>query len=422
MGSVLVIGAGWAGCAAALAAARRGAEVTLLERTDQLLGTGLVGGIYRNNGRLTALLEAEALGCGHLFEVMDQAARHKDVEFPGHSHAALYDVGQIEFLVRRHLLAAGVQVRTSARVTDVRIKEDRLTQVELGEAESITADIFVDTTGSAGGIHNCGRFGNGCAMCVIRCPSFGPRVSVAAKAGVLEIMGMRGEGRPGSMSGSCKLCKDSLDSALVKKLETNGVVVIPLPAVLRHAELENKACQQYNLPAFKENLVLLDTGHAKMMSSYFPLDLLQQIPGLSQARYVDPYAGGMGNSIRFTAVAPRDNRLKVDGLDNLFCAGEKAGFLVGHTEAVVTGSLAGFNAAAKSDGAKLLTLPDSLACGDIIAYSNPNRQKERPRMQRITFSGAEYFARMQKRGLYLTDRDTVQGLVKEAGLINIFSK
>jgi len=27
-----------------------GADVTLLERTDMLLGTGLVGGIFRNNG------------------------------------------------------------------------------------------------------------------------------------------------------------------------------------------------------------------------------------------------------------------------------------------------------------------------------------------------------------------------------------
>ena len=51
---IVVIGGGWAGCAAALTAAKAGADVTLLERTDMLLGTGLVGGIFRNNGRYTA--------------------------------------------------------------------------------------------------------------------------------------------------------------------------------------------------------------------------------------------------------------------------------------------------------------------------------------------------------------------------------
>ena len=51
---IVVIGGGWSGCAAALAARHQGAEVDLIERTDMLLGTGLVGGIMRNNGRFTA--------------------------------------------------------------------------------------------------------------------------------------------------------------------------------------------------------------------------------------------------------------------------------------------------------------------------------------------------------------------------------
>lgn len=42
---------GWAGCSAALQAAKNGAEVELYERTDLLLGVGNVGGIMRNNGR-----------------------------------------------------------------------------------------------------------------------------------------------------------------------------------------------------------------------------------------------------------------------------------------------------------------------------------------------------------------------------------
>ena len=41
---VVIVGGGWAGCAAAISARKQGAEVSLLERTDMLLGCGLVGG------------------------------------------------------------------------------------------------------------------------------------------------------------------------------------------------------------------------------------------------------------------------------------------------------------------------------------------------------------------------------------------
>ena len=64
---VIIVGGGWAGCAAALSAKKRGAETILIERTDMLLGTGLVGGIMRNNGRYTATEELIAeLGASFL--------------------------------------------------------------------------------------------------------------------------------------------------------------------------------------------------------------------------------------------------------------------------------------------------------------------------------------------------------------------
>lgn len=51
---VVVIGGGWAGCAAAISAKKAGADVSIFEKTDLLLGLGNVGGIMRNNGRFTA--------------------------------------------------------------------------------------------------------------------------------------------------------------------------------------------------------------------------------------------------------------------------------------------------------------------------------------------------------------------------------
>jgi hypothetical protein len=42
-------------------------------------------------------------------------------------------------------------------------------------------------------------------------------------------------------------------------------------------------------------------------------------------------------------MSPRNNALKVESIDNLFCAGEKVGLLVWHTEEILNGVLAGYN-------------------------------------------------------------------------------
>jgi flavin-dependent dehydrogenase len=86
---IVVIGGGWAGCAAAIAAKKAGAEVHIFEKTDLLLGLGNVGGIMRNNGRYTASEELIALGAGDLINVTDKVSRHRDIDFPGHKHARL---------------------------------------------------------------------------------------------------------------------------------------------------------------------------------------------------------------------------------------------------------------------------------------------------------------------------------------------
>ena len=57
---------------AAYMARKQGANVILIERTDSLLGTGLVGGIMRNNGRYTATEEMIAMGGGDIFKIIDE--------------------------------------------------------------------------------------------------------------------------------------------------------------------------------------------------------------------------------------------------------------------------------------------------------------------------------------------------------------
>jgi hypothetical protein len=396
----------------------------LLERTDTLLGTGQVGGIMRNNGRWTATEELIAMGGGDLFTLTDQNARHANISFPGHQHASLYDVGLMEPMVRRFLLEEGVTIWTVSRVKAVEKIGDCLQAATLASGETIEGDAFVDTTGSFGPMSNCNRYGNGCAMCIMRCTSFGGRVSLLKMVGIPEKAGRRPGGQLGAMSGACKLHKGSLAKWVVDQLDRTGVAILPVPKDLaeqkRH-QLSAKPCQQYALPAYADNLVLLDTGHAKLMTSYFPIEELRRVRGLENARYEDPYAGGKGNSIRFLALAPRDDTMQVQGVDNLFCGGEKAGMLVGHTEAICTGTLAGYNAARYASGQPLLTLPPTTAIGDIIRQSGEAMQTEEGLKEKYTFSGSVYFERMKALGLYTTDVAVIRARIEAADLSGVFA-
>lgn len=158
------------------------------------------------------------------------------------------------------------------------------------------------------------------------------------------------------------------------------------------------------------------------MTTYYPLYKLRKIRGLENAKYVDPYAGSKGNSIRYLSVAPRTNDLKVIGVDNLFCAGEKSGLFVGHTEAICTGTLAGHNAVRLTMGMPLLILPSSIAIGDIITYANEKARAREGRKDRYTFAGSVYFNRMKEMGLYTTEIDEIKKRVQKVNLDNVFNQ
>lgn len=435
---VIVIGGGWSGCAAALAARKAGAEVVLIEKTDLLLGLGNVGGIMRNNGRYTAAEENIALGAGELFAITDELSRHRNIDFPGHQHASLYDVIKVEPYVRRFLQEKGIEIRTMARAIDVETEsvsisigngkgvEKRrkyLKNITLADGTILAGDVFIECTGSTGPMGNCLTYGNGCCMCVLRCPAFGPRVSITQKAGLNDIMGQRKDGAFGAFSGSGKLEKASLSDEIQRALNEKGVAIIPLlPEQVAKEKLELKVCQQYALEEFADNIVLLDTGYAKIMTPFFPLEKLRKVPGMENARYIDPYAGGKGNSIRYLSVAERENNMKVSGIENLLCGGEKSGLFVGHTEAITTGTLAGYNAARLIKGMRPLELPPQLALGDLISYANEKIKTKEGLLKRYTFAGAEYFERMKEKGLYTTDVQVVQKRAKKYDLANIYKE
>ncbi|EHJ00074.1 glucose-inhibited division protein A [Clostridium sp. DL-VIII] len=420
---VVIIGGGWSGCAAAVSSKKAGADVTVIEKTDLLLGLGNVGGIMRNNGRYTAAEELIALGCGDLIKITDRNAIHSNIDFPGHKHASLYNVNKIEGEVSKYLKSLNIELMMESRVTDINFDGQKIKGVYLSDGTYIDGDVFIETTGTTGPMGNCLRYGNGCSMCVLRCPSFGPRISISERCGVSDIQGERGDDIFGAFSGSCKLAKESLSEEIKAELDSKGVVILKVPEEdVNYEKLETKVCQQYALKEFAENIILLDTGHAKLMTTYYPLHKLRKIKGLESAKYVDPYAGSKGNSIRYLSVAPRTNDLRVIGVDNLFCAGEKSGLFVGHTEAICTGTLAGHNAVRLTMGMPLLILPSSIAIGDLITYTNEKVRTREGRKDRYTFAGSVYFNRMKALGLYSIDIDEIRKRVQKVNLDNVFSQ
>lgn len=419
---VIVIGGGFAGCQAAIQARKMKAEVHIIERTDMLLGVGNVGGIMRNNGRFTAAEELSYLGANEIIDIMDSLSLHKNVNFTGHNHASLTDIGMAEPKIRNYLLSLNINIHFNSRAINVSLENNSITKIKLANGNYIEGDVFIETTGSTGPMTNCNRYGNGCSMCILRCPTFGGRESLSAKAGISDIIGERNNGMPGAMSGSCELPRESLSKELLDEVTTKGVASIPIPPEdINLDKLSQKVCQQYALKEFAENVILLDTGHIKLMTSYYPLEKLRKIPGLENAKYIDPLSGGISNSIRYLASSPRDNNMKIKGLANMFCAGEKSGFFVGHTEAMATGALAGYNSVRYLLNKPLIELPRELAIGDIIAFANESLDMENGKNLRHTFSGGEYFERMKELNLYTTDRNLIKDRVRSLSLLGIFN-
>jgi hypothetical protein len=311
-----------------------------------------------------------------------------------------------------------VDVRFLSTCSGLTRVDSRVLLAQLSSGEAISADAFVDATGTAGPQANCRTHRSGCVMCILRCPTFGPRVSPTRSLGIDEAPPLP----TAATSGSIEVLRSSLSSDLVCQLESTGHVEIPLP---RHVSIavkpHEKACRQYASDDYYRNLVLLHTGEVKVMVPFLPLAVLRSINGLSEARYIDPYSAGVGNSVRFNIITPHDKSLRVTGTENLFCAGEKVGLVVGHTEAIFTGMLAGHNAVRSSLGAELLEVPVSLMCGDLLNYVDSELRSGRALTDKYTFSGSVYFQHAVQQNLYTTDVEVVRTRVRNSGLSGVFA-
>ncbi|MBM2831951.1 MAG: tRNA (uracil-5-)-methyltransferase Gid [Dehalococcoidia bacterium] len=420
---VVIVGAGFAGCGAAVAAAKAGAEVVLLERTDFVVASGIRAGVMNNNGKLVAAEEAKALGGGDIFEALESIVLHRG-HIVDEDHAYVYNTVLVEPVVRRLLSDMGVDLRLQSRAVDVVREGGVIKAVVHSKGESVEGDAFVDCSGDTGGVKVCNEYGGGCAMCVThRCPTFGDRVSIATKAGVPEYARHRPDGTPGTLQSAFTLHKSSLDPVLRDRLEKEGAISIPLPKEMIDHSL------MYQIGGIRtarqmERLNLVDIGIAAKCigNGAIPPGQLRSIPGLERAVIENPIAAGSGNKINGVSMAPREDTLRCRDFGNLFVAGVKAGPLGGITEAIVTGLVAGHNAVRAALKKTLWTLPRETTIGDFVSFTGEMMQSPQHRNRGYSMAHEAYFERMKREGLYTNDVASIHRRIRDLGLTGILAR
>jgi hypothetical protein len=457
---VVVIGGGVSGSAAAITAAKAGAEVILLERTDLLLGAAQVGGYISTKvgGAFCVAEEARALGAGEMMDELENLTSDRlttdhslsDLDkLKWTAQPRLYDCGRAEPAMRRLVESMGVQIHFESRATDVRKEGNRITAVKLAKGEWVTADAFVDCTGTSGGMSNCVRYGKGCAMCpFFRCPTFGDRVSIAGKAGVPEMNKQRPDGSPGLISTAMHYFKDSLSSELQEALNKAGRAVIDIGPVIDQGIIDPKEYKDIyhsmwarwgfdpetdepldpttSVKGFtrRRDMVFADRGIPGLVTNgnfpYLPYEKIRQIPGLENAVVAFPQ-GGRTNLVFQLGVASREDSLRAKGLENLFVAGEKAAVMqiVG---CMASGLLAGHNAVRAAVGKELVVLPPSTVTGDYHAFCYENMHTDDGRQTYHVLTSGVYLSRIVKRGLCHTDAEKVRDNIKDAGLTGVYAR
>lgn len=161
---LVVCGGGPSGCAAALAGAREGLNVLLLEAQAQFGGTAtsglvshwlggrtqegewVVGGIFRD-----MVLEAVAEGAAVLPTApRSSTAYHPHGWLPWFAHGVPLDPVKIAFLLDRRVSIAGVDARLCSTVVDVAVEEDEITGIvfhDTGGFQGARTRLVVDSTG-----------------------------------------------------------------------------------------------------------------------------------------------------------------------------------------------------------------------------------------------------------------------------------
>ncbi len=423
MPRVVVVGGGMAGCGAALAASKAGAQVTLLERTDVLIGVATRAGVTNANGNFVANHELRFLGAGELPDAIQSIKLHDNIKYPDATrHVFLFNTGRAEPLIERIIKETpGVEVLLESRAVDVKKEGGRILAVKLENGRMVEGDAFVDCTGGRGRISACRKYGKGCVMCTVRCPTFGDAIGIVDKAGGKVYDMRRPDGTRGQVGKAITVFKDTLAPKLKAQLEKEGLLTIPLRRKLVDYS-KHDLMSRFRTKTFINNLIMSDIGPFAKLSGlgFMTQEELRQVPGFENVEVESPRAS-MYNAIMQIAIAVRDSSMRVKGFENLFCGGEKAGH--GSVEgAIMSGTLAGHNAARTAFKLDPLVLPLSIALGDLFAYSTEKAKTVEGRNKSYRMAFGEYWERMQRTGLYTDDVKKIKRRVEEAGMLGVFAK
>lgn len=456
---VVVVGGGIAGISAAIGARKAGAEVTLVERQDQLLGIGRIAGSMDVGGRYSLHLEILEMGAGEVNEALDSIClpnmeNYRKSHYPWHAlpgseemtkHSWIYDVLRAEPVLRKLLQDMGVEIRWWSRAVDVAKEGQRVTAVKVANGEWIEGDAFVDTTGTAGGMANCIRDVGGCVMCPwMQCPTFGDRVNIAGKAGATTVSMRQKDGKPGVKYNGLYVYKGSLSEELQRQLAECHQIFVPFRGVIdwetdpeySWATRGQDGNDGMGRPADPETSwrVSPDTGRFRLLDrgifaggagpSPISLEKLRKIPGFENVVVAAPVGGRNLWSMGYDLVLC-ENTLRVPPCENLFTAGSKA-HMVDVQAGINTGILAGFNAVMSAEGKELLELPRTTVTGDLIAFAQEfvreslNSEYGGPTTFVSPHAGL-YLRRMRDLGFFPDTPEKARKRIAEAGLTGIFA-
>ncbi|MBI2305464.1 MAG: FAD-dependent oxidoreductase [Chloroflexi bacterium] len=413
MERVVVIGGGPGGCGAALTAAKASVQVVLLERTDSLSGLSpwcgqLMGWGPRHESRL--------MGGGDYFNVWESLEINRKSDFSIPDGNILWDVTQVEQATARAMEAAGVKVMLQAQAVDVEMEGNRVTAVVLANGDRVAGDAFVDATGATGGVALCTRHGQGCALCCLKCTVFGDRASISEKAGVPDL-----PGTPRYLTMNF-VALESLAPWKRREIEETpgGYSYHPIPEAFFTSDFTND--WPYPQRPIKarwqdEDLEVVNVRFAKTRL-LVPLSYMRQVPGFENAWPAMPMTTA-GMAVGASSPAPREDTMRVKGLDNLFAAGSRAGNYSSAVPAIFTGELAGHNAARKVLGRGLLVLPKSTIQGFFISMVNRGKTPtEWPRTHKAEPIFDEHGFDIPR----LTDFQRIKESIQESGLTSVYER
>ena len=425
---LVVVGGGASGFSAAKVAKNCGVkEVILLERTDTLGGWALVSGIgLCGAGSFSVLCEATALGGASFYnEVVLPIAIHSDLMMPGFDRSMLFNVSKLDARMKKNLLESGIDVWLNSKVSNTIVKDNILKSIIFENGEKIEADVFVDATGSVTGLDGCNKYGNGCVECIQRCLKFGdPKGLVDDKINLIS--SLDANGNKGVTGTSYLIPTASLSKKLQHQVNKKGFAYIKVPSSIKPDKNRGEKAGSHSMsimsqPIIKNNILLADIGgFVKVTANAAPryAGVIREIEGMEDSIISQPLSGYKGHAVEGLAIAPRDNRMLINGYKNVLCAGIKSSHSLFLLDVAISGDFAGYNAARICYGLEPIQLPKTLAIGAFIAYVKDLIETKEGLMK----SPQADKKTLVKLGVFSEDNEKIINLVKKLKLFKLFNK